>query len=61
MTTFQTITNFMLKDEKIINWYNKKYSFDMSKATAKEHKEYQARLASWDMWKAKRNQLKQAA
>jgi hypothetical protein len=55
------ITSFMLKDEKIINWYNKKYNFDITTAPVKDQKEYAARLASWDMWKSKRDNLKQVA
>lgn len=55
------ITSFMLKDEKIISFFNKKYNFDMDNAPVKDQKDYEARLQSWDMWKEKRDQLKQVA
>lgn len=60
-TQTATATRLMIKYEKIIVWYNKKYSFDMSNATPKEQKEYNMMLNAWDGMKAKRDALKAAA
>ena len=57
----KTATRLMNKYEKIINWYNRKYSFDMSKASAREQKEYTMMQNAWDGMKAKRDALKIAA
>jgi len=56
--TVKQIESLMFKTEKLINWYNKKYNFDMSLASAKEVKEYESALKSWDNLKTKRDQLK---
>lgn len=55
--TLKEITNAMNNIEKVINWYNKKYSFDISKATTKEQKEYNSLLQRWDFLKIKRDSL----
>lgn len=56
--TAKQITSLMLKNEKIISWYNRKYNFDMSSASPKEVKEYESKLAQWDFMKQKRDSLK---
>lgn len=56
--TVKDIERMMFKTEKLINWYNKKYNFDMSLASAKEVKEYESALKNWDFMKAKIDQLK---
>lgn len=56
--SFEEITRIMNSFEKMINWYNKKYNFDISKAPAKQQKEYNMYLRLWDELKAKRDGLK---
>lgn len=56
-TTLNDLTRMMRNIEKIINWYNKKYNFQMNQASAKEQKEYNCLLERWDFLKAKRDSL----
>jgi hypothetical protein len=55
--TLKDITRLMNKTEKLINWYNKKYNFQMENASAKEVKEYEGAIQRWDFLKAKRDLL----
>ena len=55
--TLKDITRLMIKTEKIINWYNKKYNFQMESASAKEIKQYEGAIKTWDFLKAKRDLL----
>jgi len=58
MQTLKTITLLMAQTERLISWYNKKYNFDMSLASAKEVKEYESALQRWDNLKSKRDLVK---
>ena len=55
--TLQDITRLMIKTEKLINWYNKKYNFEMRSASEKEVKEYESAIQNWDFLKTKRDLL----
>lgn len=58
--TVKSLTASMNRIEKNINWFNKKYNYDMSNAPVKHQKEYNMCLSMWDSFKAKRDQLKAA-
>lgn len=55
--TVKDITRLMHGHERMINWYNKKYSFKIDQATVKDQKKYADLLAGWDNLKSKRDQL----
>ena len=55
--TLKDVTRMMINIEKLINWYNKKYNFEIEKASEKEQKEYSDLMSRWDFMKAKRDQL----
>ena len=59
--TLQDITRLMIKTEKLINWYNKKYNFEMRSASEKEVKEYESAIQNWDFLKTKRDLLNNEA
>lgn len=46
----------MHRYEKVINWYNKKYNYNVPDSI----KEYHSALNIWDQLKIKRDQLKNA-
>ena len=52
--TLKQITGMMLRYEKLIAWYNKKYNFKVPE----KHKDYYSALSIWDTLKDKRNELK---
>lgn len=54
--SLKQITGIMNRYEKLINWYNKKYNFDVPANI----KEYHSALNIWDQLKTKRDQLKTA-
>lgn len=54
--TLKSITSSMLRFEKVINWYNKKYNFEVP-ATQKQ---YFMALNCWDALKSARDILKAA-
>ncbi len=56
--TLKDITRMMSNLEKVINWFNKKYNFEMELATDKEQKKYNSALSNWDFLKVKRDELK---
>ena len=56
--TFKQLTSLMNKYEKVIMWYNRKYSFEIKNGTAKEQKEYAAMQNAWGFAKTKRDELK---
>jgi hypothetical protein len=58
--TLKDVTRIMNVYERKINYFNKKYSFDITKGTTKEQKEYESALNIWDQLKAKRDFLKAA-
>lgn len=58
--TIKDITRMMISTEKLINFYNKKYNFEIENASAKEQREYKSALERWDFMKSKRDQLKAA-
>jgi hypothetical protein len=51
--TLKDVTRIMKTYERTINWYNKKYNFDVP-ATEKQ---YHSALSIWDTLKAKRDLL----
>ena len=59
--TLAQVTSAMLRTEKLINWYNTKYNFDMTKATQKQQREYRTCLTMWDTFKSYRDSLKAVA
>lgn len=56
--TLKELNRIINSFEKVINWYNKKYNFDIAKATHKEQKEYYSNINVWDTLKVKRDYLK---
>lgn len=59
--TLKQMASFMLRMERIINFYNKKYSFEIERGTAQEQKEYRMAQSGWDTAKAHRDRMKSAA
>lgn len=55
------MTRLMHGHERIINYFNKKYSFKIEDAPAHEQRRYAETLESWDNLKAKRDLLLQQA
>lgn len=56
--TLKELNRIINSFERVINWYNKKYKFDIAKATQKEQKEYYSNINVWDTLKVKRDYLK---
>lgn len=56
--TLMEVTAAMLALEKKISTFNKKYSYDITKGTPQEQKEYEAAICRWDFLKVQRNKLK---
>lgn len=50
------VTRMMRSYEKVINWYNKKYNFEVPKTET----QYYSALNIWDTLKSKRDLLKTA-
>lgn len=48
----------MNKYEKIINWYNRKYNYNIEAGTAKEQKEYASMQRAWGFARTKRDEMK---
>jgi hypothetical protein len=51
--TLKQVTGIMKTYERIINWYNKKYNFEVPA----NEKQYHSALQIWDTLKAKRDLL----
>lgn len=58
--TVKGFTSVMRTHERIINFFNKKYDYDMDKATDKDRREWQRSLDTWDGLKVNRDTLKAA-
>ena len=57
MTRIQ-ITSSMIRFEKLINFYNRKYNFDTETlGTEKEKKDYSMSIKLWDALKRKRDSI----
>ena len=52
--TLKKMTAMMIRWEKLINWYNKKYNFEVPA----NEKQYHMALNIWDTLKANRDLLK---
>lgn len=59
--TLSKITSAMRSYERVINWYNRKYNYNMEAAPEKDRKDYEAKQSVWDYLKGKRDELKAAA
>lgn len=59
-TELRSITTTMRAYERVINFYNRKYNYEMEQAKPKEIKQYEASIRIWDFLKAKRDQIKAA-
>lgn len=52
--TLKQVTATMIRYEKLISWYNRKYNYDVPTTC----KDYHSALIVWDQLKVKRDQLK---
>lgn len=58
MKTVTELTTVMNNLEKIIQFFNQKYHFDIGKAPEPERRAYQNLLKRWDNLKSKRDRIK---
>lgn len=56
----RTVTSVMKTAERFINFYNRKYAFEIERGTAKEQREFATYQATWDRLKVVRDELKAA-
>jgi hypothetical protein len=56
--TLKSVTATMLRQEKIINFYNRKYNFKIETAPKQCQRAYNVSLAIWDTYKPLRDELK---
>lgn len=56
--TMKSVTATMLRQEKIINFYNRKYNFEIEKAPKQCQRAYKCSIAIWDAFKPLRDELK---